>query len=225
MEISKTEKVCAGFNQRQSTCLAISFFGMFSFSARDFIDRKSAEIQRVWRSRDLDLAPDFMDQIYQELVNESEGNTKEQAKQSPNVLAESYLDGDDGGFENSGLHLILTAQTLGIQAFSCLRSGIAKSPDMPKRIFGEAEFGAYAGVCYGLFNVAEPYTPYGDEMMRQVKTNPSYLKAIEDMEYVTDLAGQEKILPLGAIKWNYDFFGLPFDGSKNRDMMTFEGSW
>lgn len=215
MRISEIEHQCAELNQRQLTCFGISCFGMLSHSAKDFIDSRLSDLKSVWDARGLDLGADFMELIYHELATAFKNGTTSASEKSLSTLDNAFVTREDGSFEESSCLLFGAAYTLGRLSFLSFESDL-KNQD----VFGEVETTILQGVCHGLFNVAEPYSPHSDEMWQGIRTSTSYLQAAKDIEYAIGLAKQEKILPLGERKWDFEFFGLPFDGSKNRDMFS-----
>ena len=209
---------CRSLSDSQITCLSISCFGLFCHAGRDFANMHSAELQRVYASRGLEPDADFMFNLHHQITGWFNIGTSP-PKESLQNLEEAYIDPDAGNFEHDG-----KVDWAGCQLYQCIYtlgkySLLSFQGEIPADdIYREAELGVYKAVCNGLYNCSEPYSPHGKEMMAKLLSSAPYQQAMKDLEHVVNLAKEEKILPWGERKWDYDLLGLPFDASKGTDM-------
>ena len=205
------------FNDRQTTCLSVSCFGLFCYVARDFVNSHLAEVQRVYESRGLE--PNYMFDLYHELENHFKDGTYP-SEETWELMEGAYIDADDGDFSfdgNCDWAGCEIYQGIYFQGKHSLLSFQGRTNAID--VHGEARLNVYKAICNGLYNCSEPYSPFAKDMMQELLNSSPYLQAMKDLQHAVDLAQEEKILPFGERKWDYDFFRLPFDPAKGiKDM-------
>ena len=207
MRISDLKKHYLDLAPKQRDCFVISCFNLFCHSARDFFNANFTELKRVWSSRELNVEADYMEVIYHELVSNLEKGIRP-LQSSLDTLDKAYIYVEDGTFRDSEWCLYHNAYSLARSSFLSFDSDTEDGD-----FFNELETSLEQSICYVMFNVSEPYTPRVDEMWDGIRTSPAYLQAIGDIEHAIHLANEEKTLPFGELKWNFDFFNLPPSGS------------
>ena len=216
----KIKEICQNFTERKAACFTISCFGMFSFVGKDFLTQQP-EIFSIWQRRGIPLGEDLFSVGFEKLARALESPTPYQSDDFFHKhYYDSYLNGDDGvhgdpqSFDARVGFFLNYPKDIAIVADALLSAAdVTETVGILDRKFS----GAYLSMVgfehilsYALFNSSEPETL---EAREEIKLSSLWERAKQDIQHAIDLANQEKFIPLGDRKWDYEFFGLSFQGS------------
>jgi len=216
----RIEEICQNFTERKAACFTISCFGMFSFVGQDFLTQQP-EIFSIWQRRGIPLGEDLFAVGFEKLARALDSPTPYQSDDFFHKhYYDSYLNGDDGIYGDPGSFDARVGCFLNYpKDIAIIADALLSGADVSETVgIVDRKFsGAYLTILgfehilsYALFNSSESETLKARD---EIKLSPVCAQAKQDIQQAIDLANQEKIIPLGGRKWNYEFFGLSFQGS------------
>ena len=217
MDEDGIKEQCRNLSDRQIACFSLSCFGMLSFASREFL-AEHKEIFSVWKKRNLPLNAEIFSIGFERLAKALEAST-------PYVsdiffcdyYLNSYLNGDDeGSFDARVCYFINIPADLARLSDALLSGSNITEKQLgtldPKILGPHLAIAAVRHIlCYALFDENEPANHSDNE---KFDSSACWARAERDLQYAIELARQDKFVQLGEQKWDYNFFGYPFDGTR-----------